>query len=122
MADKPAGPNPNPAPDAAVNPDQPPARQADPNTGQPLAANQTGDDLMSAAQRKAPHVDREFMSKHSLDDDWLRRVASGEEPPPPYNGPDTSATDLHLTDGGWQNVPAGVKPEDANKDQISRTA
>jgi hypothetical protein len=80
----------------------------------------SGADLLAAAQVKAPHIDRAFLSKHGLDDDYLKALASGAEPPPPYNGPDTSATDLHLTPGGWQVTPAGVPPEDVGKDQIHR--
>ena len=77
-------------------------------------------DLLAAAQAKAPHLDAEFVAKHGLDDDYLARVAGGQEPPPPYNGPDTSTTDLHRTDGGWQLTPAGVAPEDVGKDQVGR--
>jgi hypothetical protein len=28
--------------------------------------------------------------------------------------------DLHLTEGGWQITPVGVKPEDVGKQAISR--
>ena len=118
-----------PTPTASTPAAKGPADRSDP-TGTSTQAKQapttqpgdelSGDDLLAAAQIKAPHVDRAFLSEHDLDDDYLRRLASGEEPPPPYNGPDTSATDLHLTPGGWQNTPAGVPPEDVGKDQVSR--
>jgi hypothetical protein len=74
---------------------------------------------LERAQDKAPHLDQEFVNKHELDDDYLERVARGEESPPPYNGP-VYVTDLHRTDGGWQLTPKGVKPEDVGKDAISR--
>ncbi len=77
------------------------------------------DDLLSAAQVKAPHLTAEFIKEHDLDDDYLARVARGEEPPPPYNGP-VYVTDLHRTPGGWQITPKGVKPEDVGKNAISR--
>ena len=48
----------------------------------------SGDDLLAAAQVKAPHIDRAFLSKHGLDDDYLKALASGAEPPPPANGPE----------------------------------
>jgi hypothetical protein len=75
--------------------------------------------VLERAQDKAPHLDQEFVNKHKLDDDYLERVARGEESPPPYNGP-VYVTDLHRTDGGWQLTPKGVKPEDVGKDAISR--
>ena len=75
--------------------------------------------LLERAQDKAPHLDQEFVDKHKLDDDYLERVARGEESPPPYNGP-VFTTDLHRTDGGWQITPKGVKPEDVGKDSVSR--
>ena len=75
--------------------------------------------LLEQAQLKAPHLDQAFVDKHKLDDDYLARVARGEESPPPYNGP-LHTTDLHRTEGGWQVTPVGVKPEDVGKDAISR--
>ncbi len=94
-----------------------------------VAPNETpdagGDDLLSAAQVKAPNLTREVVSKHKLDDDYLARVARGEEPPPPVHAevakaPATTDGELHLTDGGWQITPKGVKPEDVGKNAISR--
>ncbi len=77
------------------------------------------DDLLDAAQKMAPHVDRAFLKEHGLDDEYLEKLARGEEPPPPYTGPDP-VVDLHRTDGGWQITPKGVKPEDVGKNAISR--
>lgn len=77
------------------------------------------DDLLDAAKVKAPHITREFLDEHGLDDDYLEKLARGEEPPPPYVGPDP-VVDLHRTGGGWQITPKGVKPEDVGKDAISR--
>jgi hypothetical protein len=74
-----------------------------------------GADLLKAAQEKAPSLTKE----HGLTDEELRGVAAGEIPPPPANGP-LHTTDLYLTPGGWQQVPPGVKPEDAGKNAISR--
>ena len=78
-----------------------------------------GDKLFAAALAKAPHLTKGFVKEHGLDDEWLARVARGEEPPPPYTGPDP-VVDLHLTPGGWQITPKGVKPEDVGKNAISR--
>ena len=128
--DKPPAPAPD-KPAASTPVTSSPADRSDP-TGTSTQARQgpaatapageelSGDDLLAAAQIKAPHVDRAFLSEHGLDDDYLRALASGEEPPPPYNGPDTSATDLHLTPGGWQVTPPGVPPEHVGKDQVRR--
>lgn len=73
-----------------------------------------GDELLAAAQVKAPHVTREFLAQYGLDDDYLRRLASGEVTPPPYIGPEPSV-DLHLLGGAWQITPKGVAPEDIGK-------
>jgi hypothetical protein len=86
------------------------------------AAEDSGEDLLAAAKVKAPNLSADFVAKYNLDDEYLRKVARGEEPPPPYNGPDFSATDLHYTDGGWQSTAAGVAPEDVGKDAIKRDA
>jgi hypothetical protein len=77
------------------------------------------DELLAAAQKMAPHVDRAFLAEHGLDDTYLEKLARGEEPPPPYTGP-VPVVDLHRTDGGWQITPKGVKPEDVGKDAIAR--
>ena len=83
----------------------------------PAAAKK--DDLLEAAQVKARHVTREFLAEHGLDDEYLAKLARGEEPPPPYTGPEP-VVDLHRTDGGWQITPKGVKPGEARADAISR--
>jgi enoyl-CoA hydratase/carnithine racemase len=82
-------------------------------------------DKFEAAKAKAPGLTKEFVSKHNLDDDYLDRVARGEEPPPPTSAEVAKAAattdgELHLTDAGWQITPKGVKPEDVGKDAISR--
>ena len=74
---------------------------------------------LAAAKEKAPNLTQEFVDKHGLDDDYLDKVARGEESPPPTVGPEHTV-DLHRTPGGWQVTPAGVKPEDVGKDAISR--
>lgn len=79
-----------------------------------------GDKLLASAQAKAPNLTREFVQHFGLSDEMLAAIARGEVPPPPYNGPDFSATDLHLTPGGWQVTHAGQKPEDVGKRAISR--
>lgn len=79
-----------------------------------------GDKLLAAAQAKAPSLTREFVDHFKLTDEHLAAVARGEVPPPPYNGPDFSGTDLHLTPGGWQVTHAGQKPEDVGATAIRR--
>jgi enoyl-CoA hydratase/carnithine racemase len=88
------------------------------------AAESKGDKF-EAAKVKAPGLTKEFVAKHNLDDEFLEKVARGEEPPPPTSAEvakDAAHTDgeLHLTPGGWQVTPKGVKPEDVGKDAISR--
>ncbi len=85
----------------------------------PAARPAARDELLEAAKLKAPHISREFLAEHGLDDDYLERLARGEESPPPYTGP-SHTVDLHRTDGGWQITPKGVAPEDVGKDAISR--
>lgn len=96
--------------------EQPPAvvEQA-PSPAEPKPASP-----LERAQAMAPHLDQAFVDQHQLDDDYLERVARGEEPPPPYNGPDFTSTDLHRTPGGWVAVPHGTSLEDAGKAGISR--
>lgn len=77
------------------------------------------DDLLVAAQAKAPRLTAEFVKQYGLGDEYLKAIARGEVPPPPTIGP-IHNVDLHLTDGGWQLTPVGVPPEDANKNAISR--
>ena len=93
--------------------------EAKPKPAESAAPEGKGSDLLARAQEKAPHLDQEFVDKHKLDDDYLARIARGEEPPPPYTGPGHTV-DLHRTPGGWQITPVGVKPEDVGKDAISR--
>ncbi len=82
-------------------------------------------DKFEAAQKKAPGLTKEFVAKHKLNDEYLDAIAGGAEPPPPVaaevaKAPATTDGELHLTDGGWQITPVGVKPEDVGKDAISR--
>jgi hypothetical protein len=81
------------------------------------------DDKFEAAKAKAPGLTKEFVAKHKLDDDYLDRVARGEEPPPPTSAevakaPALTDGELQLTEGGWQITPKGVKPEDVGKDTV----
>lgn len=78
-----------------------------------------GADLLKAAQEKAPSLTAEFVKTFDLDDDELREIARGAVPPPPTVGP-LHTVDLHLTPGGWQITPVGVKPQDVGGDAISR--
>lgn len=66
---------------------------------------------LERARLKAPHLTAEFVAEHQLSEEYLEAVATGLEPPPPYNGP-VKATELHYTPGGWQVTPLGVQPED----------
>lgn len=75
--------------------------------------------LLERAQEKAPNLTAEFVKQYELDDEYLEKIARGEEPPPPTVGP-AHTVDLHRTDGGWQITPVGVKPEHVGKDAISR--
>jgi hypothetical protein len=79
-----------------------------------------GDELLAAAQEKAPSLTREFVTAYKLSDDELRMIARGEVSPPPTIGP-VHTTDLYLTPGGWQQTPVGVKPEDVGKNAIGRS-
>jgi hypothetical protein len=78
-----------------------------------------GDELLAAAQEKAPSLTKEFVGAYKLADDDLRKIARGEVPPPPTIGPEHTS-DLYLTPAGWQQTPVGVKPEDVGKDAIAR--
>jgi hypothetical protein len=88
-------------------------------TGGKSLADVSGGDLLTLAQAKAPRLTSDFVKRYGLSEDHLRAVARGEVPPPPTVGP-IHNTDLHLTDGGWQVTPVGVKPEDVGKNAISR--
>jgi hypothetical protein len=101
------------------------AADAKAEAAKPAEAKESKGDKLKAAQAKAPGLTQEFVAKHGLDDDYLDRVARGEEPPPPVaaevaKAPATTDGELHLTDAGWQITPVGVKPEDVGKDAISR--
>lgn len=78
-----------------------------------------GDELMAAAQAKAPSLTTEFVAAYKLSDDDLRKIARGEVPPPPAIGPVHTA-DLYLTPAGWQQTPVGVKPADVGGNAIAR--
>lgn len=78
-----------------------------------------GDQLLAAAQAKAPNLTREFVQAYGLGDDVLAQIARGEVPPPPTIGP-VHTTDLYLTPGGWQQTPPGVPPADVGKNAIHR--
>lgn len=78
-----------------------------------------GDELLAAAQVKAPSLTKEFVGAYKLSDDELRMIARGEVPPPPTIGP-VHTTDLYLTPAGWQQTPVGVKPEDVGGNAIAR--
>lgn len=77
------------------------------------------DELFAAAQAKAPSLTKDFVAKMGIGKEMLAGIARGEIPPPPTIGPVYTA-DLHLTPGGWQQTPPGVKPEDVGKDAIAR--
>jgi hypothetical protein len=79
-----------------------------------------GNPLLAAAQAKAPSLTAELVKNYKLTDEDLAAIARGEVPPPPYNGPDFSGTDLHRTPGGWQVTHAGQKPEDVGQHAIGR--
>src|SRR5215217_1671962 len=77
----------------------------------------SSDDLLTAAQAKAPNLTAAFIDQYGLVDEDLKAIARGEVPPPPTVGP-IHTTDLHLTSGGWQQTPVGVAPEDVGKNAI----
>lgn len=95
-----------------VNPDRIPA-EVTPG----VSPDAKGDELLAAAQAKAPNLTREFVTKFGLSDEVLAGIARGEISPPPAIGPVYTA-DLYLTPGGWQQTPPGVPPEDVGKNAI----
>lgn len=96
----------------AENPTKPAPAKAKPDVS---------DDLLAKAQEKAPGISREFVDKHGLTAEQVEAYASGLDSPPPVPDPaEDAVTDLHLTPGGWQATPKGVKPEGVGKDAISR--
>ncbi len=96
-------------------PENPPAKAS------AKAEPAVSDKLLAEAQEKVPSLTREFIDKHGLTKEQVEAYASGLDSPPGDPGSvENSATDLHLTPGGWQATPKGVKPEDVGKDAISR--
>jgi hypothetical protein len=87
---------------------------------QGVVPNADGDELLAAAQRRAPHLTTDFLDKYDLDDDFLRAVAGGQEPPPPYIPDVPGAQELHRTPGGWQITAPGQSAKDANSNAITR--
>lgn len=91
-----------------------------PGPAKPEPAVASGrDKLFEAAQVKATGLTREYADAIGVTDEMLGQIARGEIPGPPIAGPIRN-TDVHLTDGGWQQTPHGVKPEDVGSDAISR--
>lgn len=87
---------------------------------QGVVPNADGDELLAAAQVRAPHLTTDFLDKYDLDDDFLRAVANGQEPPPPYIADVPGAQELHRTPGGWQITAPGQSAKDANSNAITR--
>lgn len=77
------------------------------------------DELWAAVRVAAPNLTPELAATYGLDDDVLAAIARREIPPPPAVGPIRSS-DLYLTPGGWQNVPAGVDPSSIGQNKIAR--
>ena len=76
-------------------------------------------DLLTAAQAKAPNLTQEFVTQYGLVTEDLEAIARGEVPPPPGLGT-IHSRDLYLTPGGWQVTPVSVPPEDVGKNAVSR--
>lgn len=77
------------------------------------------DELWAAVRVAAPNLTPELAATYELGDDVLAAIARREVPPPPAVGPIRSS-DLYLTPGGWQNVPAGVDPSAIGQNKIVR--
>jgi hypothetical protein len=77
------------------------------------------DELWAAVRVAAPNLTPELAALYGLDDDVLAAIARREIPPPPAVGPIRSS-DLYLTPGGWQNVPAGVDPAAIGQNKLAR--
>jgi hypothetical protein len=77
------------------------------------------DELWAAVRVAAPNLTPELAATYGLGDDVLAAIARREVPPPPAVGPIRSS-DLYLTPGGWQNVPAGVDPSAIGQNKIVR--
>jgi hypothetical protein len=77
------------------------------------------DALWAAVNAAAPNLTPEIAEAFGFDDEVLAKIARREIPPPPVNGP-IHSTDLYLTPGGWQSVPAGVDPGSIGQNKISR--
>lgn len=97
-----------------VNPDRIPA-EVTPG----VSPDAGGDQLLAAAQAKAPSLTKEFVEKMGLSEQNLVEIAQGLVPPPPTPGPIYSA-DMYRTPGGYQQTPPGVPPEDVGGNQIHR--
>jgi hypothetical protein len=97
-----------------VDPNRVPA-EASPS----VAPDAGGDQLLAAAQAKAPSLTRAFCDAYGLGDDILAGIARGEIPPPPTIGP-VHTSDLYLTPGGWVSAPPGVPLEAAGGNAIAR--
>lgn len=69
--------------------------------------NSGGDELLAAAQAKAPNLTAEFVAAYGLSDEDLAKIARGEVSPPPAIGPHHTS-DLYLTPGGWVQTAPGV--------------
>jgi hypothetical protein len=76
-------------------------------------------DLLKAAQAKAPNLTSEFVTQYGLVTEDLEAIARGEVSPPPNPGA-IHSKDLYLTPGGWQVTPVSVPTEDVGKNAISR--
>lgn len=97
-----------------------PAQPDEPEPEPARAAAHVDDDLFDRARARAPHLTREFVDEHRLTVADVEAIAAGDQPPPPYIGPDTSAVDLHRTPGGWQLTPKGVSPAEVGRQAIAR--
>jgi hypothetical protein len=97
-----------------VNPDRIPA-EVTPG----VSPDAGGDQLLAAAQAKAPSLTREFVDRMGLSEQNLVEIAQGLVPPPPTPGPIHTA-DMYRTPGGYQQTPPGVPPEDVGGNQVHR--
>jgi hypothetical protein len=77
------------------------------------------DELWAAIRVAAPNLTPELAATYELSEEVLAGIARREIPPPPAVGPIRSS-DLYLTPGGWQNVPAGVDPSAIGQNKIAR--
>jgi hypothetical protein len=87
---------------AFVDPDRIPA-----DVTPAVQPNAGGNNLLAAAQAKAPNLTAEFVSAYEITDQMLADIANGLTPPPPAIGP-AHTSDLYLTPGGWVQTAPGV--------------